>query len=180
MKKENDGTKTPRMKTAKKTNFIVKSAVIAAAYAALTLAMSPIGYGSVQLRLSEALTVLAFFSPPAVVGLTVGCAIANLWSPFGVVDIVFGALATLLAALCTYFMPKKSGWKFIAPLPSVVFNALIVSAVITLSTSTGTAFWPVYLANVLSVGLPQLLVCYVAGLPLLLYLDGSGLGKKYL
>lgn len=162
----------------KKTKFIACAAITAAAYAILTLALAPIAFGALQLRLSEALTVLAYFSPAAVCGLTVGCAVANFWSPFGIIDIVFGSLATLIAALVTYFMPKKGFWKFLAPLPSVISNALIVGAVLSAAGGTGETFWAVYGANALSVALPQFLVCYVAGLPLLLYLDGSGLGKR--
>lgn len=110
----------------KKTKFIVRAAIIAAAYAVLTLALAPLAFGSLQLRLSEALTVLAYFSPAAVCGLTVGCAVANLWSPFGITDVVFGALATGVAAVITYFMPKKGLWKFLAPLPSVLVNAAVI------------------------------------------------------
>lgn len=98
-----------------KTRFIARAAIIAAAYAILTLSLAPIAYGSLQLRLAEALTVLAYFSPAAVCGLTVGCAVANFWSPFGITDVVFGALATGIAAVLTYFMPKKGLWKFLAP-----------------------------------------------------------------
>ena len=161
-----------------KTKFIARAAIIAAAYAILTLSLAPIAYGS--LRLAEALTVLAYFSPAAVCGLTVGCAVANFWSPFGITDVVFGALATGIAAVLTYFMPKKGLWKFLAPLPSVLVNAAVIGAVIAASGSGGASFWPAYGANALAVALPQFLVCYVAGLPLLLYLDSSGLGRRLL
>lgn len=116
-----------------KTRFIARAAIIAAAYAILTLSLAPIAYGSLQLRLAEALTVLAYFSPAAVCGLTVGCAVANFWSPFGITDVVFGALATGIAAVLTYFMPKKGLWKFLAPLPSVLVNAAVIGAVIAAS-----------------------------------------------
>ena len=163
-----------------KTRFIARAAIIAAAYAILTLSLAPIAYGSLQLRLAEALTVLAYFSPAAVCGLTVGCEVANFWSPFGITDVVFGALATGIAAVLTYFMPKKGLWKFLAPLPSVLVNAAVIGAVIAASGSGGASFWPAYGANALAVALPQFLVCYVAGLPLLLYLDSSGLGRRLL
>ena len=163
-----------------KTKFIARAAIIAAAYAILTLSLAPIAYGSLQLRLAEALTVLAYFSPAAVCGLTVGCAVANFWSPFGITDVVFGARATGIAAVLTYFMPKKGLWKFLAPLPSVLVNAAVIGAVIAASGSGGASFWPAYGANALAVALPQFLVCYVAGLPLLLYLDSSGLGRRLL
>lgn len=123
-----------------KTRFIARAAIIAAAYAILTLSLAPIAYGSLQLRLAEALTVLAYFSPAAVCGLTVGCAVANFWSPFGITDVVFGALATGIAAVLTYFMPKKGLWKFLAPLPSVLVNAAVIGAVIAASGSGGASF----------------------------------------
>lgn len=163
-----------------RTQFIAKAAVIAATYAMLTLALAPLSFGSVQLRLSEAMVVLAYFSPSAVVGLTLGCAVANIWSPFGIIDIVFGSLATLLAATTTYFLPKRGFFKFLAPLPSVIFNALIIGGVITVSMGTSDSFAAVYITNCFAIALPQTLVCYVAGLPLLLYLDSSGLSKKLL
>ena len=76
------------------------SAVVAAAYAALTVALAPISYGAVQFRVSEALTVLPFLMPFTAWGLFAGCILANLYTG-SVVDILFGSLATLLAALLT-------------------------------------------------------------------------------
>ena len=76
------------------------SAMIAAIYAALTMALPMLSYGPVQLRFSEALTVLPFFFPQAIPGLFLGCAISNILSAYGIVDVIFGSLATLLAALC--------------------------------------------------------------------------------
>ena len=90
-----------------KTRFIARAAIIAAAYAILTLSLAPIAYGSLQLRLAEALTVLAYFSPAAVCGLTVGCAVANFWSPFGITDVVFGALATESPPFLHISCPKR-------------------------------------------------------------------------
>ena len=160
------------------TKFIARSAAIAAVYAALTLILSPVSFGSLQLRAAEALSVLAYFSPTAVVGLTVGCAVANMWSPYGLIDIIFGSLATLLAAYITYKLPKKGVWKYLAPLPSVIINSVFVGAVITFSALSGEASLKIFFANALSVALPQALICYGLGLPLLLWLNGSGLYKR--
>ena len=84
----------------KKVYSLVSGAVIAALYAALTYVASSVGlaYGAVQFRFSEALTVLAALTPAAIPGLTIGCFLANLGSPYGIVDIVCGTLATLVAA----------------------------------------------------------------------------------
>ena len=164
----------------KRTRFLVQCALIAAAYAALTLLLSPLSFGPLQARLSETLTVLAYFSPAAVAGLSVGCAIANLWSPFGILDIVFGTLATLIGALATYAMPKKGFWRFLAPLPSVLSNAFIIAGVLTFAATGQEPSLALYLTELLSIGLPQLLICYLAGLPLLLFLQQSGLAQKFL
>jgi len=144
------------------------SAVIAALYAALTLMVYPIAFGSVQFRVSEALTILPFFMPEAIIGLFVGCIISNLLSPnIVLLDVVFGSLATLLAAYLTYRMPKK----WLAPLPPVIVNAVVIGAVITVSMSAGSSFAVVFLMNSLSVGFGQLVVCYGVGLPLMLVMD---------
>ena len=86
------------------TKFITRTAVIAALYAALTLIVYPIAFGNIQARISEALCILPLFMPEAIPGLTLGCLIANLFSPNGVLDVAVGTGATLLATLATYFL----------------------------------------------------------------------------
>ena len=109
-----------------KTQRLVLNGVIAATYAALTLAASALNlaYGPVQFRFSEALTILPFLFPGTWPGLFIGCLVANLLSPYGLVDIVCGSLATLLAALWT----AKVKNKWIAPLPPVICNMVIIGA----------------------------------------------------
>lgn len=87
---------------------LVYSAVIGAVYAALTMVLAPISYGPLQLRISELLCILPFFFPAATGGLFVGCIIANTMSTAGALDIVFGSIATLLAAFCTAAMGKRA------------------------------------------------------------------------
>ena len=77
--------------------YIIQGGIIAAVYAALTLITPIFSYGVGQVRISEALCVLPFFTPAAIPGLFVGCALANLGSPFGIIDIVCGSIASLLA-----------------------------------------------------------------------------------
>ena len=89
-----------------KTKFWVQAALIGAIYAVLTIAFAPISYGQIQVRISEALTVLPFFTPAAIPGLFIGCIIANLYGGNGIIDIVFGSLATLGAAALSYKMGK--------------------------------------------------------------------------
>ena len=83
------------------TRKLTAAAVTGAAYAALTMLLAPISYGAIQCRVSEVLCILPFFIPCTAWGLFAGCAIANLLSAAGIFDVVFGSLATLLAALCT-------------------------------------------------------------------------------
>ena len=108
------------------TRFLCLSALIAALYAALTLLLAPLSYGSLQCRISEAMTILPILLPQALPGLFVGCLIANLYT--GVItDILFGSLATLLAALGTYLLRKKP---LLAAACPVVSNGLIVGLVL--------------------------------------------------
>lgn len=139
---------------------LTQAAVIAALYAALTYLLAPISYGLMQVRVAEALCVLPWFTPAAVPGLFVGCILANLLGGFGIYDIVFGSLATLLAALLTYFLRKRSRWW--APLPAVLCNALIVGAELAFIFQVEQSF-PVC---ALYVGAGQLIACYGLGIPL--------------
>lgn len=138
------------------------AAVIGALYAVLTLAVAPFGgaYSPVQCRISEAMCVLPFFFPEAKWGLFIGCIVANLLSPYGLPDLVLGSLATLLAASAT----AKVKHKWLAPLPPVVSNAAIVGALLGwYNAGFGPAFATAYAYNALTVGLGELIACYVFG-----------------
>lgn len=156
--------------------FTVTAALIAAIYAVLTLCISPLAYGSIQFRFSEIMIMLAAVTPAAIPGLTIGCALANLGSPYGLLDIFCGSGATLLAALFAYLV-RRVKWKgipLLSPLGAVVFNALIVGLVIKLTSDTPV----LYIAAAVEVGLGELAVCYAAGIPFWLLLKKSGvLGK---
>ena len=148
-----------------KTSRLARVALIAAAYAVLTLAFPPLSYGPVQLRISEALCVLPFFMPEAVAGLTAGCFLANLIGmSFGMTlpwDVVIGTLATFLAAVWSVRIKNK----WLLPLPAVVVNALFVGAMLTFVMTEGMEALPLWY-NILTVGVGQLIACYGAGLPL--------------
>lgn len=90
---------------------LVYPALAGAVYAALTMVLAPISYGGVQLRVSEVLCMLPFFLPETAVGLFLGCALANTISAAGLLDIVFGSLATLLAGLLTAAAGRRAGWR---------------------------------------------------------------------
>ena len=136
------------------------AAMLGAAYAVLTMVLPIPQYAGVQIRLAEALTVLPFLFPAATPGLFVGCLIANLLSPYGLLDVIAGSSATLLACLWTQRL--KNRW--LAPLPAVVCNAVIVGAVIAFAqTGFGPAFRMAFLLNALSVGLGELIASFVLG-----------------
>ena len=112
----------------KSTLCLVEAAAIAAIYVVITLAFAPLSYGEVQVRFSEALTILPFFTPAAVPGLFVGCLLANIIGGAILPDIIFGSIATLLGAIFTYLLRNKS--RFLAPVPPIVSNAIIVPLVL--------------------------------------------------
>lgn len=158
------------------------AAVVAAVYAGLTMFLAPISYGPIQLRISEALCILPFFFPSSTWGLFVGCILANLLSAYGIIDVAFGSMATLFAALTTMTIGKHSRGKSaaaLACLPPVVFNAIFVGAAIAIAT-TDTAFHQSFLINCLQVGGSELVVMYLLGFPLALYLPKIEIFKKYL
>lgn len=128
------------------TRSLCVSAVIAALYAAMTLLLAPISYGPIQLRLSEAMTLLPILLPQAVPGLFVGCLIANLYTGM-LTDIIFGSLATLLAAIGTYLLRKKP---LLAAACPVAANAVIVGLVLSMSFNLPVAL------TMLEVGIGEL------------------------
>ena len=127
----------------------------AAIYAVLTVAMAPISYGAVQLRLSEVLTLLAFVDPVFIPGLVLGNFIANLFSPFGLPDVVFGTLATFIAV----FMMSKMKSMLIASFWPTIANGLIIG--LELAIFTGAPF----VSTALYVALGEFLVVTVLGYP---------------
>ena len=112
----------------KKVNYITQGAVIAACYVVLCLIFEPFSYGAVQVRIAEAMTILAFFTPAAIPGLTIGCLFANIIGGGIVLDVVFGSVATLLGAVGTYLLRNRS--LYLAPLPPIIANILIVPFVL--------------------------------------------------
>lgn len=146
----------------KKTKFIVQSGIIAALYAALTLALAPISYGEVQVRISEALTILPYFTPAAIPGLFIGCFTANMIGPNGIWDVIIGSGASLIAAVFSYLLRR---YKFLVPLPPIIVNGVIIGTM--LSVLYGL---PLVMAMI-SVTIGQIVACYGLGLPLLLLLD---------
>ncbi len=160
------------MKTKLNIRQITFAALVGALYVTLCYFSNIFGctFGVFQFRFAEALTVLPFLCPTAAWGLFAGCILANLLSPYGLPDLIFGSLATLVAGLLT----ARCGNKWLAPLPPVICNGLIVGALLAWSETGFTAAFPgAFAFNALSVGVAELVVCYVLGLPLLEVLSRS-------
>jgi len=148
---------------------ICLSGIIAALYAMLTILLQAISFGPIQVRISEAMTVLPVLFPTAVPGLTIGCFIANLiystWQ-----DWVFGTLATLIAAVLSRKLRKNV---YLAALMPVISNALIVG--VMLYILFGGSWW----LNILTVGAGEAIACFVLGIPLVKALEKVPALKKY-
>lgn len=151
-----------------KLQYITTAAIIAAVYAALTYfgAFFGLSYGPIQLRFSEVLTILPVFTPAAIPGLTIGCFIANIGS-FNLLDMVFGTLATLIAAILTRLFKdiKFKGIPLLSLFPPVIVNALIIGLEISIFfLPEGLSLYG-FLISALQVGTGQLIVCYALGIP---------------
>ena len=147
------------------TKKLTRAGVIAALYVALTYVFFPISFGGEQARISEALTILPLFYIEAVPALYIGCLISNILG-WGVFDITIGAFATLLAAVCTYFIGKTKFSKhlkiWLGIIPPVIFNALLIPLVIYLSGGLEKT----YLLQALFIGGGELLVTATIGVAL--------------
>lgn len=145
------------------TNRIVKTALIASIYAALTVGLSPLSYGPIQFRISEVLILLAFINSDYIIGLTIGCLVANLLGPYGLADIVFGTFATLVSAYLVNLTPKFIKSKYaiwVASLWPVLANAVIVGSMLNIFFDL-----PLLLC-MLEVGIGEFGVVTVMGVPL--------------
>lgn len=146
------------------THQLALCGIIAGIYAALTLLLPIPQYMGVQFRVAEALTVLPFLFPGAIPGLAVGCFLANLLGSPIVADWIFGTAATLLAALWTSRLHNR----YLAPLPPVICNAVIIGAMIAWYEGGFSAQFPALFAyNALTVGIGEAIACCVLGLLLL-------------
>lgn len=158
-------------------------AILGAAYAVMTIALAPISYGALQFRVSEALCIMPFFVPGSEWGLFVGCLLANLMTG-NLVDILLGSLATLLAGLCTAQigkMGKSLRHAALGCLMPVLFNAVIVGAIITQAYEGLSIFAHpgVFALNALYVGLGELGVLYLIGLPLCSFLPKKKFFREF-
>ena len=149
------------------------AAMIAALYVVLSFDINAFGLasGAIHVRVSEALTILPYFTSSAIPGLTIGCLLFNLLSGAAVLDVVFGTLATLLGAIGSYFVGKAAKKaklaKFLVPMPPILANAFIVPWVLKTAYGLTDAYW--YLAA--TVGIGEVISCGVLGMVLLFALQ---------
>lgn len=142
----------------KGTLFLVQAAAIAAVYVVLTTVFAAFSFGEVQVRISEALTILPAFTPAAIPGLFVGCIISNFLGGAILMDVIFGSIATLIGAVFTYKLRGSNKW--LAPLPPIVANALIVP--FTLFYGYGVNLPIPFM--MLTVGIGEVVSCGVLGM----------------
>ncbi len=145
----------------KKVLFLSHAAVIAAAYIVLTFLANALGLASgvIQIRFSESLTILPFFTPAAIPGLFVGCLLANILTGCALPDIIVGSVATLLGAVITYAFRKQ---KWMAPIPPIVFNAILIPFVLYYVYNMRPLWF-----SFLTVTVGEILSCGVLGMLLL-------------
>ena len=159
----------------KNTKKLVTTALVAALYATVTLALGFISYGSIQFRLSEVMTLLPLISKEYILGLTLGCLLANILGPGGVPDIIFGTLATLISVYLVYltgkYMKYKKSTVLVASLWPVIINAIIVGLELNIF------FGLPLLLSMIQVGFGQFVVITIIGVPLFKSVNNK-YGKK--
>ncbi len=138
--------------------FMAQGAMIAALYVALTYVFAPFSFREVQVRISEALTILPVFTPAAIPGLFIGCILGNFMGGAVLPDIIFGSLATLIGAFFTWKL--RNAHPFLAPIPPILSNTLIVPFVLRYAYGVELPL-PIMM---LTVGIGELISCGVLGL----------------
>ena len=145
-----------------------RGAMIAAIYTVAAIALAPMTFGAVQMRASEALTLLPIVTPDAVLGVTVGCLLTNAWGVaaganiLGAADVFLGTAATFIAAVLTR---KLRNHRILAAIPPIVINAVVIGAELTFA-ETGRFPTALLALNMLQVGIGQAIACFALGLPL--------------
>ena len=147
-----------RKKTENKIMFMCQAAMIAAIYIVITIIGGALSFGEIQIRFSEALTILPVFTPAAIPGLFVGCLLGNIIGGCILPDIIFGSLATLIGAWFTWTLRSKS--KYLAPLPPILANTLIVPFILRYGYQVPLPI-PFMM---LTVGIGEIVSCGVLGL----------------
>lgn len=155
--------------------FIVQASVIAAIYVVLTIvaASFDLASGAIQVRFSEALTILPFFTPAGIYGVTLGCLISNTITNANILDIVFGTLATLIGGIGTWYIgvlyrkSKTAFLKFLAPIPPILANTIIVPYILVYAYRMPDAISFL----MLTVGIGEVIACGIFGMMLMVALQ---------
>ena len=149
-----------------KVTFITQAAVIAAIYTLLVILFAPISFGPIQTRVAEALTILPYFTPAAIPGVTIGCFLSAILTPTGadILDIIFGPIATLIGAILSYYLRRN---KFLVPIPPILSNTIIIPWVIKYAYGEAQPI-PFMM---LTVGLGEILTAGIMGMILLFALE---------
>jgi len=142
--------------------FMTHAAMIAAIYVVLTYIFAPFSFGDVQVRVAEALTILPIFTPAAIPGLFVGCLIGNILGGAILPDIIFGSLATLIGAVFTYLLRKKS--QFLCVLPPIISNTVIVPLILKfaygMNLPIALLMFTIAIGEIISCGMLGLILYY--------------------
>ncbi len=149
----------------KKVLLMVQAAMIAAIYVVLTFVANAFGLANyaVQVRFSEALTILPFFTPAAIPGLFIGCLLSNILTGCALPDIIFGSLATLAGAFFTY---KLRRYKWLAPVPPIIANMIVIPPVLLYAYGIRPLWF-----SVITVTAGEIISCGILGMLLLLALE---------
>lgn len=142
--------------------WFVRAGLVAAAYMAMTFALAPVSYGMIQFRVSEILNLLAFYNPIYIPGIVLGCALANINSPLGMIDVVVGSFHTLISLL---FMTKMKN-KWIGSLGPTIFSFIIGLEIAYVSND-----WNLVLPVTLSVALSEFVICTLVSVPVYTQLE---------
>lgn len=148
----------------KKTLYLTQAAVIAALYVVLVFVFQYSSFGPIQFRIAEALTVLPYFTPAAIPGVTIGCLLSNLLFKADILDVIFGTGATLIAAYLSYQLKDN---KFLVPIPPILVNAIIIPWILKYAYFEANTI-PIMM---LSVGAGQLVSAGILGMVLLFSLE---------
>ncbi|MBS5737423.1 MAG: QueT transporter family protein [Clostridiales bacterium] len=153
-----------------KTRYVASAALIAALYVVLTTISSLMGLSSgvIQVRFSEALTILPAFTPAAIPGLFIGCLISNIIAGGVIWDVIFGSVATLIGAVGTYLLKRK---KWLVPLPPILANMAIVPLILIFAYGVPDSYW----FTLITVGAGEIISCGILGM--ILYFAINKYGK---
>lgn len=162
-------------------------AVIAALYTAVSLALAPLSYGNIQVRVAEALTLLPILFPQSIAALALGCALTNLFGAMmgvnllGFADVFVGTLATVLAAICTWKLRhvKTFNQPLLSALMPILFNGVIIGAELSFVLFPASQFMLGWLINGAEVAIGEAIACLVFGLPLIHMLKKADLVKRF-